>query len=38
MNLVFPGEGGETAFWVIVAAMIVVVVGMVSFFRFRRWL
>ncbi len=38
MNLAFPGEGGETAFWVIVAAMIFVVVGMVSFFRFRRWL
>jgi magnesium transporter len=38
MNLAFPGEGGETAFWVIVAAMIMIAVGMVSFFRWRRWL
>jgi magnesium transporter len=38
MNVIYPGEGGETAFWVIVGAMIVIVVGMVSFFRWRRWL
>jgi magnesium transporter len=38
MNLAFPGEGGETAFWAIVATMIFVVVGMVSFFRWRHWL
>ena len=38
MNVIFPGEGGTTAFWVVVATLIVVVVGMVSFFRWRRWL
>ena len=27
MNLAFPGEGGETAFWIIVGSMIAIVVG-----------
>ncbi len=38
MNVIFPGEGSETAFWVIVAALVATLVGMVGFFRFKRWL
>jgi magnesium transporter len=38
MNVAFPGEGGGAAFWIVVASMIVIVAGMVSFFRWRRWL
>ncbi len=38
MNVLFPGEGSETAFWVIVAALVATLVGMVTFFRFKRWL
>ena len=37
-DLAFPGEAGETAFWIIVGSMIAIVVGMVSFFRWRHWL
>ena len=38
MNVAFPGEGTREAFWVIVAALCAVLVGMVGFFRWRRWL
>jgi magnesium transporter len=38
MNVAFPGEGTREAFWVIVAALIAVLVAMVGFFRFKRWL
>ena len=38
MNVLFPGEGRATAFWVIVAALVVVGRGMIGFFRFKRWL
>jgi magnesium transporter len=38
MNVVYPGEGTEEAFWVIVAMMIVVVAGLLGFFRYKRWL
>jgi Mg2+ and Co2+ transporter CorA len=38
MNVVFPGESSETAFWVIVAALVATLVGMIGFFRFKRWL
>ncbi len=38
MNVIFPGEGSETAFWVIVAALVATLVGMIGFFRFKRWL
>jgi magnesium transporter len=38
MNVGVPGEGGETAFWAIVATMIAVLGGMLAFFRRRGWL
>jgi magnesium transporter len=38
MNVAFPGEGTREAFWVIVAALFAVLLGMVGFFRWRRWL
>jgi magnesium transporter len=38
MNVLFPGEGSGEAFWAIVATMLVVLVGMVAVFRFKRWL
>src|SRR5919106_1708871 len=37
MNVGVPGEGGETAFWVIVATMVAVLAGVVAVFRPRRW-
>jgi magnesium transporter len=38
MNVAFPGEGTETAFWVIVAAIIAAGAGLLAFFRWKRWL
>ncbi|MBM3677878.1 MAG: magnesium transporter CorA family protein, partial [Actinobacteria bacterium] len=38
MNVLFPGEGSHTAFWAIVAALIATLLGMVAFFRWKRWL
>ena len=38
MNVAFPGEGTREAFWVIVAVLVAVLLGMVGFFRWRRWL
>jgi magnesium transporter len=38
MNVLFPGEGGHTAFWVIIAALVVVLTAMLGFFRLKRWL
>ena len=38
MNVLYPGEGTHEAFWVIVAAMVVVIGGMLGFFRLKRWL
>jgi magnesium transporter len=38
MNVGFPGEQTHTAFWVIVGAMVVALVGMVGLFRYKRWL
>ena len=38
MNVAFPGEGTGEAFWVIVALLVTVLVGMVGFFRLKRWL
>jgi magnesium transporter len=38
MNVGFPGEGTHTAFWIIFAGMIVTIVGMLGFFRWKRWL
>ena len=30
--------GTHTAFWIIVGGMIVTIVGMLGFFRWKRWL
>ncbi len=38
MNVHFPGEGTHTAFWIIVGLMVGVIVSMVAFFRYKRWL
>jgi magnesium transporter len=38
MNVIYPGEGTRTAFWVILAALLATLAAMVGFFRWRRWL
>ena len=38
MNVHFPGEFTAMGFWVICGLMIAAVGGMVTFFRFKRWL
>ena len=38
MNVAFPGEGTRAAFWVVAGVMFVTIVGMVGFFRWRRWI
>jgi magnesium transporter len=38
MNVRVPGEGAIGAFWMIIGVMLVVLVGLVGFFRRRGWL
>jgi magnesium transporter len=38
MNVKVPGEGFRDAFYVVVVAMVLVLVGMVAYFRRRGWL
>jgi magnesium transporter len=38
MNVGVPGEGDNTDFYVIVGAMVVMLLGMVAYFRRRGWL
>jgi magnesium transporter len=38
MNVAFPGEATHTAFWIIVGLMVSVIVSMVAFFKYKRWL
>ncbi|HWG55203.1 MAG TPA: CorA family divalent cation transporter, partial [Gaiellaceae bacterium] len=38
MNVEYPGEGTAAAFWVISTGMLILIAGMVSFFRWKRWL
>ncbi len=38
MNVDFPGYGTHYAFWVIVGVMAATIIGMVGFFRYKRWL
>jgi magnesium transporter len=38
MNVHFPGYGGVSAFYAILAGMAVLIVGMLSLFRYKRWL
>jgi magnesium transporter len=37
MNVAFPGEGTRMAFWLIVAGLVATFVGLVAFFRWRRF-
>src|ERR671925_212770 len=34
MNVLFPGEGTHTAFWIILGFMVAALVGMIGFFRY----
>jgi Mg2+ and Co2+ transporter CorA len=36
--VLFPGEGTHLAFWIVVGLMVGVIVSMVAFFRYKRWL
>ena len=38
MNVAFPGEGTDEAFWVVVGIMLATIAAMVAFFRYKRWL
>ena len=38
MNVGVPGEGSTTAFWLILASMVVLLASMLSYFRRRGWL
>jgi magnesium transporter len=38
MNIGVPGEGDQTAFWIVAAVMVALLVGLVAFFRRRGWL
>ena len=38
MNVGVPGETLATAFWIIAAAMVALLLGMVTYFRRRGWL
>jgi magnesium transporter len=38
MNVAFPGEGTHTAFWIILGGMLAALVGMIGFFRYKRWI
>src|SRR5436190_215873 len=38
MNVHFPGFGSTTAFWAILGSFVLLIVGMLGFFRFKRWL
>ena len=38
MNVIYPGEATRVAFWIILAALLATLVGMIGFFRWKRWL
>ena len=38
MNVHFPGYDSAPAFWAILGVMVVALVGMIGFFRYKRWL
>ena len=38
MNVDFPGSGTGVAFWAIVGLMVTTILGLVLFFRYKRWL
>jgi len=38
MNVFYPGEGTHAAFWVILVGMVVALLAMLGFFRYKRWI
>jgi len=38
MNVAFPGNGSAAAFWVVAGAMVAVLLALLGFFRYKRWL
>jgi magnesium transporter len=38
MNLNFPGFNTVWAFWVVFVGILVALIGMLAFFRLKRWL
>jgi magnesium transporter len=38
MNVGLPGKDSIHAFWIIIGVMLVILVGSISYFRYRRWL
>src|SRR5207244_5916279 len=38
MNVRFPGEGETIGFWSVIGVMVVVLLTMLGFFRYKRWL
>jgi magnesium transporter len=38
MNVAFPGEGTHEAFWIILGGMVAALIGMIGFFRYKRWI
>ncbi len=38
MNVGVPGEGNEADFYVVIAAMVAILIGMLTYFRRRDWL
>ncbi len=38
MNVIFPGESSAEAFWVVLVTLVLLLGGMIGFFRWKRWL
>ncbi len=38
MNLNFPGFGTAWAFWTVCAVMVLALIGLLGFFRYKRWI
>jgi magnesium transporter len=38
MNVAFPGEGTHEAFWIILGGLVGALIGMIAFFRYKRWI
>jgi magnesium transporter len=37
MNVIFPGEGTREAFWIVLGILVATLIGMLAFFRWKRW-
>ncbi len=38
MNVDFPGESTQVSFWIVLGAMAATIVGLLGFFRYKRWI